>query len=126
MSNEDVAFQEQFRLLLETQRDPQGQPYSLAAVAKAVGLSEQALAYLLDGRSQQPRLDTLRRLCRFFQISLDYFQCETAAACRAFLAQQSPTLTAVAHESETLSSGGQHNVLSILEWLRRARPSSQH
>jgi transcriptional regulator with XRE-family HTH domain len=130
MATEPIPFQQQFQILLETLRDSQGLAYSVSAIAQAVELSEQALLYLLDGRSEYPRLDTLRRLCRFLHISLDYFQCETEADCRAFLvqalAQQSNTLHAITVESEDISAGGQRNVLTILEWLRRARHSGKH
>lgn len=129
MATEPIPFQRQFHVLMDTLRDPQGQTYSVSAIAQAAELSEQALLYLLDGRSQYPRLDTLRRLCRFFHVSLDYFQCETEADCRVFLmvalAQQFTTLHAIAVESEDISAGGQRNVLAILEWLRRARHSGK-
>ena len=131
MSDEGLPFQHQFSILLETVRDPDGQPYNTGAIARATGLSEQSLLYLLDGRSAYPRLDTLRRLCRFYNISLDYFDCETEENCRAYLAKEmagrsSVLVRDIAQELETLTSSGQRKVLVILEWVRRARRSRKH
>ncbi|MEO8396274.1 MAG: XRE family transcriptional regulator [Chloroflexota bacterium] len=131
MSDEGLPFQRQFSILLETVRQPDGQPYSTAMIARATGLSEQSLLYLLDGRSVSPRLDTLRRLCHFYDISLDYFDCETEESCRAYLAKEvagrsSALVRDIAQESETLTSSGQRKVLVILEWVRRARLSRKH
>ena len=87
---------------------PDGVPHSLAALAHATELSEQSLRYLLEGRTQYPRLNTVRRLCRFYDISLDYFGCETEAECRAYLAQlaaqrASPLVREIDQTAETLT-----------------------
>lgn len=130
MATEPIPFQQQFRILLDTLRDPQGQPYTLSAIARTTELSEQSLAYLLEGRSQNPRLDTLRRLCNFYHISLDYFDCETEADCQAYLIRQlsvsSILLHDIAEEAAALTPKAQRNVLAILEWIRRARQSRKN
>lgn len=125
MDSEAITFQQQFQILLDRLRDPQGKPYSLATLAQATGLSDQSLAYLLEGRSQFPRLDTLRALCRFYHISLDYFACETEADCHRYLLEQlaasSTLLNDIAMEAAALTPKGQRNVLTMLEWLRQMK-----
>lgn len=125
MGFEPISFQQQFQILLDQLRDPQGKPYSLATLAQATGLSDQSLAYLLEGRSQFPRLDTLRALCRFYHISLDYFACETEADCHRYLLEQlaasSTLLNDIAVEAAALTPKGQRNVLTMLEWLRQTK-----
>lgn len=131
MASEGVSFQEQFRILVETLTAPDGTPYKLATIAQAVDVSEQSLAYLLDGRTQYPRLETLRRLCRFYDISLDYFSCETEPECRAFLVQHaaqraSPIVHQIDKESETLTPSAKSSVLRLLDRIRHLRSSGKH
>lgn len=131
MAPEGVSFQEQFRILLETLTTPDGTPYKLATIAQATDVSEQSLAYLLDGRTQYPRLNTVRRLCRFFDISLDYFECTTEAECRAFLVQRaaqsaSPVIREINEQSETLTPSTKRSVIRLLERLRSLRRSSKN
>ena len=95
---------------------PNGQPHSLAAIARATELSEQSLHYLLEGRTEFPRLNTARRLCRFYDISLDYFGCETEADCRAYLAQlasqrASPLVREINQTAETLTPSAKRRAL---------------
>lgn len=130
MATEPIPFQQQFRILIDALPDPQGRTYSMSTIARMTELSEQALLYLLEGRSQNPRLDTLRRISRFFQISLDYFDNETEAECQAYLARHLTTssylLHDIAHESAALTPKGQSNALAVLEWIRRAVPSKKN
>lgn len=88
-------------------------------------MSPQALLNLLDDSSHYPRLETVRRLCRVYGISMDYFDCSTEKDCLDYLARQrvirSTELEEIARSAEALTSRGQRNVLNILEWLRRAR-----
>jgi DNA-binding IscR family transcriptional regulator len=60
MEVESISFQEQFHVLIDMLRDPQGKPYSISTLAQAAHLSDQSLLYLLEGRSQYPRLETIR------------------------------------------------------------------
>jgi transcriptional regulator with XRE-family HTH domain len=125
MPPDPISFQTQFRILIDMLRDPQGKPYSIATLAQAANVSDQSLLYLLDGRTQHPRLETVRALCRFYHISLDYFDCETEAACRVYLLEQisasSNLLHTIAVEATRLTPKGQRSVLAVLEWLRRSR-----
>lgn len=130
MAPEGISFQEQMRILIETLPAPDGTPYKLAAIAQAIAVSEQSLTYLLDGRTQFPRLNTARRLCRFYGISLDYFTCTSEAECRVYLVQHasqnaSPMIREIEEQSGTLSISGKRRVLRLLGRLRRLRRSSK-
>jgi transcriptional regulator with XRE-family HTH domain len=123
-------FREQFQILMTTQVTADGRPYPLGTLAKAAGLSEKSLQKMLDGRTQNPRLDSVRRICRFYRISLDYFDCETKAACLAFLAQNaaegaSLVVRTIDQEAETLPSAAKHQVLRLLERFRFLRSSGK-
>lgn len=121
-----LTFGEQFRLLIRFQTDAHGQPHSMTKVAEATGISVQTLLNLLDGTAGSPRYDNARRLCRFYGITLDYFDCETEAACRDYLAQHridaaTPETHTIEEESQALSPRGKRNILAFIEWVRRGK-----
>ena len=131
MSPDGIDFHEQLRILIEFMPASDGLPHSLAAIAQATELTEQSLRYLLEGRTEYPRLNTARRLCRFYDISLDYFGCETEAACRAYLAQlASQRASSLVHEidqtAETLTPSAKRRALGLLERFRNLRNSDKH
>ncbi|MEO8394782.1 MAG: helix-turn-helix domain-containing protein, partial [Chloroflexota bacterium] len=80
-------FRAQFQLLMTTLAGPDGRPCPLETLAQATALSEKTLQNMLEGRTRNPRLDSLRRICTFYHLSLDYFDCDTEAECLSFLAQ---------------------------------------
>ena len=98
---------------------------NITQIAKAAGISSQALANIIQGKSENPRLKTLQALCQYYGISLDYFACESKAECEAFLYKHqmetaSELVFEIEHEAAELSPKGQRNVLNIMEWMRRA------
>lgn len=123
--NTQISVSEQIRLLLELGT---GADINISQVAQATGISDQALANLLQGKSANPRLSTLLALCQHYGISLDYFACESEAACRAYLYHHqmqaaSPLIGAIENAAAHLSPKGQRNVLAIMEWMRLAAPA---
>jgi transcriptional regulator with XRE-family HTH domain len=125
-----VSTNTQIRLLLEEGVDPAGRAYRPGEVAAATGISDQALANLVQGKSSNPRLETLLALSGHYGISLDYFACETEDACREYLRRHrarhaSPLICEIENESARLSARGQRNVLAIMEWMQRAAPTAR-
>lgn len=117
-----------FVVLIQHLHAPNGKPYRIAAIAHGADIGEQTLLNLLDGTTHSPRIDTARRLCRFFGIELDYFSLETEAQCRDYLLQHrmdhaSTLVKDIAREASTLTLRGQQNVLAILELRQRVRSS---
>lgn len=112
----------QIQLLIGWSELRRPQHYTLREIAQAAGISTQALTNILDGKASDPRLTTLRNLCRFFQVSLDYFGGQTEIDCRAYLARRAVELGTSALQQITLTSHqlsprGQDNVLVILQWF---------
>ncbi|MEO8391407.1 MAG: helix-turn-helix domain-containing protein [Chloroflexota bacterium] len=131
MMAEHFPFREQFRILIDSLPAPEGNKYSIASISDATGLSEQTLQYLLEGRTQYPVLDSARKLCRFFGISLDYFECETEAECHEFLAQNaaqqaSSVVREIEQQADVLTQAAKGNVLRLLERFRYLRGSGKH
>lgn len=78
----------QLEILFDTVPAPDGKPYSLTEIAAATGVALNTLSRLKTGRIEDPRLSTLLILTKFFNISLDYFNCRTETACYQFLQQE--------------------------------------
>ena len=131
MMPEQFPFKEQFRILINSVLTPEGNKYSIAAISRGTGLKEQTLLYLLDGGTEYPVLDSARKLCRFFHITLDYFECQTEAECQEFLAQSaaqqaSEVIRQIDEQAETLTPSAKGNVLRLLERIRLLRGSGKH
>ena len=116
----------QIAVLLEDGVDIHGHSYTLAGAAAATGISNQALANLLHGKSESPRLETARALCRLYGISLAYFDLETEEACQAYLLHHRrhfapATVREIVSLSDQLSPRGKRNILAILHWIRAGK-----
>ena len=131
MKTEDLpqplSLQAQIRVLLDYGRPEHPEP-SLSELAEATGLSDQTWANLLQGKSTNPRLNTLLALCQYFDVSLDYFACTSEDACRTYLyahrlRDRSPHISDIEAAASRLSPRGQRNVLAMMEWMRRAARS---
>ncbi len=121
-----MTISEQVRVLFSYNTAPRSIP-NFTEIAGATGISDQTLANLLQGKSTNPRLKTLLALCQYYGISLDYFECETVAACREYLythqfRRASSLLSEIAVEAGRLSAKGQRNVLTLMEWMRLGNP----
>jgi transcriptional regulator with XRE-family HTH domain len=124
-----LSLSHQIRLLVDSLTDETGHPYSSARIAAATGISDQTLLNLISGKSDNPRLDTLQKLCAFYGISLEYFECTSEQRCIEYLAHRrleasSPIAHEIAVAADALSSQGKENVLTLLEWIESA--SAQH
>lgn len=113
----------QIAILLENGVDTHGQSYTLASAAAATGISDQALSNLLHGKTESPRLETVRALCHLYGISLSYFDLEAEEACRAYLSRHRQrfgpaTVREIVSLSDQLSPRGKRNILAILHWIR--------
>lgn len=120
----DFPLHAQIQLLLDCDAADCSQS-RFSELAKATGLSDQTWANLLQGKSTNPRLNTLLILCQFFGISLDYFNCTSETECREYLyihrlRLTSPLLDPIETAADRLSPQGQRNVLAIMEWMRMA------
>jgi len=121
-----LSLDRQLAVLLTEGVAPGGRTASPPEVAAAVGLSYQALLNLLHGKSRRPRLHTLRALCEFYAISLDYFDCPDEADCRAHLAARqiaaaSPTVRQIAEQATQLTPWGRRQMQVLLTWLEQGR-----
>lgn len=119
---EAIGADRQLALLLALGVDPQGQRHTLPSLARATGVSDQTLLNWLNGKTASPRLQTVRALCRVYGITLDYFDLETEADCRAYLinhqAQLFPLIRSICELANHLSPISQRYLQRILSWIR--------
>ncbi len=117
-----ITTTQQLQLLLNSVPPGHDRPSNLSEIAQTVGLSVQTLAKLVSGQTADPRLDTLRRLCQYYRVSLDYFSGQTLTECQAYLNQQrlaaaSSVIHEIARQTDSLSQRSQGNIQLILRWL---------
>jgi transcriptional regulator with XRE-family HTH domain len=130
MTNKPISIARQMRLLLDYTREPNTRPATINDLARAIGLTQQTLQNILQERIDNPRLFTLRALCVYYGISLDYFDLKTEELCRHYLnAQQlklaSPLIQQIQDESTSLIALSRRNILATLEWMREVlRPQT--
>jgi len=113
---------QQLALLLEEGIDTQGHTHTLASLAAKSGVSDQALANLLSGKTGSPRLLTVRAICAVYGLSIDYFDLDTERACRLQLEQhrraQLPLIAEIAHMADQLSPDDQQSLNTVIRWIR--------
>lgn len=131
MLDDPFPFREQLRILIQTIPASDGNAYGISIIAKVTGLSAQSLVYMLDGRTNNPRLDSLRRICRFYNISLDYFKCNSEEKCRGFLAQNaaykaSPLIREIDQKAEALTPSDKSRVLRLIDRVNVLRRLRKH
>jgi transcriptional regulator with XRE-family HTH domain len=125
MTSKPISIARQLELLLNTTLPLDTRPMTVKDAATAIGVTQHTLLNILHGRIDNPRLFTLRSLCVFYGISLDYFDLPTEEQCRLYLARQhlrtaSPLVQKIYAESDDLKPGGYRNILSALKWIRAA------
>jgi transcriptional regulator with XRE-family HTH domain len=96
----------------------------LKEVSSVTGISIGTLSQLRTGRIQNPRLNTLREICKFFDVPLRYFETQTVAACYAILNhqedQQADEMNEIAFRAANLSEQSQQDILHIIKWVQAA------
>lgn len=109
------------RLLIRFGRGRTGDVVTIDTLLANIDLSRQGLHNLLNGKSRNPRIGTLRSLCNFYQIPLAYFDCGSEAECIEFLARYgrlvSDDVTELVQISSGLSPRGQRSVIGLLDML---------
>lgn len=128
--SDHISIARQMQLLLEYTPEPNTRPSTIDSLAEALGITQQTLQNILHERIDNPRLNTLKALCQFYRISLDYFDLPTEEKCRHYLAAQQLKQAPVAvqlieNETHNLTGKAQRNVLSALKWISAAFPSKK-
>jgi transcriptional regulator with XRE-family HTH domain len=123
-SQEPLPLKDLVNFLFDTIRHPDGRPYTTQEVADKLSISPATINQMRTGRSRNPTLPTLREVCRFFDISMDFFQCRSYDECYALLTedrtQDSPQAAEIAFRASVLSPKSQEDILRIITWVEAA------
>lgn len=119
-----LSVAQQIQILLDTVQHPSGRPYTMQEVSEAIDVSVATLSQLKTGKIKNPQLNTLREICRFFNVPLRYFETRTVDECYALLAAGQepppPAINEIAFRATQLSPEGQRDVLKIMGWVEAA------
>ena len=122
MRTDPISAAEQLALLLEYGLDLSGKRYTVPQLAAAGQISDQTLLNILNGRTDSPRLSSVRAICAVYGLSVDYFDCETIAACRAYLSYHRqrvlPLVGDIADSASDLNPDNRQRIANIIRWIQ--------
>jgi transcriptional regulator with XRE-family HTH domain len=123
--NDTFSVSQQLALLLEHGIDSSGQFYTVQKLSDVSGISDQTLLNILNGTTTSPRLKTARAICQVYDLSLDYFDLDTSANCRAYLERHRqrhiPLIREIDSSVSQLPPDGQRQITRVLFWIKAAR-----
>ena len=98
----------------------EGLPTSYRAIAQATGMPYNNIRKIHIGENRNPGVNTLKTLADYFGVDLGYFDCQTEAECRDYLAGQHQTaaLAGIALRAEGLSEEGLAAIEQMIEHVR--------
>ncbi|MEQ8677203.1 MAG: helix-turn-helix transcriptional regulator [Aggregatilineales bacterium] len=115
---------DQINILFEAITRADGRPYAMQEVAENIDVSLATISQLRNGKIKNPQLNTLRELCRFFDVPLRYFETTQPEECYALIANKGdlkvPQLNEIAFRALKLSPQSQRDVLNIIKWAQAA------
>ncbi|MGB7342046.1 MAG: helix-turn-helix transcriptional regulator [Phototrophicaceae bacterium] len=115
----------QLTILFDAVQHAEKRPFTLQEVSDATGISVGTLSQLRTGRIENPQLNTLREICRFFDVPLRYFEAQNEDQCYAFIQDNDrdkhiPELSEIAFRATNLSPDSQRDLLKIIKWVQAA------
>jgi transcriptional regulator with XRE-family HTH domain len=123
-TKQPLTLKEQINFLFDTITHPDGRPYTLFEVAEHLNISTATINQLRTGRIKNPTLPTLKQLCQFFGVPLNFFDCQTYDACYEVVAQtrlpEAPEAAEIAFRASRLSPKSQERLLQALSWIEEA------
>jgi transcriptional regulator with XRE-family HTH domain len=127
--NNFLSVAEQLQVLFEAVQHPSGRAYTMQEVSDSIDVSPATLSQLRTGKIKNPQLNTLREICRFFDVPLRYFETRSVEECYALLADgredTASPLNEIAFRATQLSPESQRDVLTIIRWVEAAESQRQ-
>ncbi len=125
-----LSVAEQLNILFDAIRHPEGRAYQLQEVGEASGISLGTISQMRAGKIKNPQLNTLRALCRFFDVPLRFFETRTVEECYAILSDRGevhapPALSEIAFRASSLPPRAQQDILTVIKWVQAAEQQRQ-
>jgi transcriptional regulator with XRE-family HTH domain len=123
-AHEGLLLRDLVNFLFDNVLRPDGRPHTTQEVTDHVRISHATINQLRTGRSKNPTLPTLQELCRFFEVPLSFFECQTYDECYAVLADkpeaQTEGVAEIAFRASRLSAQAQRDILKVIQWVEAA------
>jgi transcriptional regulator with XRE-family HTH domain len=120
-SHEPILLKDLVNFLFDNVLHPDGRPYTTQEVTDRVRISHATINQLRTGRNKNPTLPTLHEICRFFDVPLSFFDCQTYDECYAVLAERPGVSTGdvaeIAFRASRLTVEGKRDLLRAIQWV---------
>ncbi|KAB2904692.1 MAG: helix-turn-helix domain-containing protein [Anaerolineae bacterium] len=119
-------------LLFEVIRRPDGRMYTEKEVSEQGNITHKTLNHIRTGKTPNPGIATIREICRFFGVSLAYFESSTVEECYAFLKERkyperpSNSANEILFRSLELSEEARKDILQVIRWVEAAEREKNH
>jgi transcriptional regulator with XRE-family HTH domain len=126
MTEPEPTIAELIDLLFEVIHRPDGKMYSEREVSERVNITHKTLNHIRTGKTPNPGINAVREICRFFGISLAYFDCQTREECYTFLRERkypeplARSANEIMFRALELSEGARQDVLNVMRWVEAA------
>lgn len=121
---DELSLAQQITLLFDVRRHPTGRSYTMQEVCDATGISVAAISQMRNGKITNPQFNTVKSLCKFFNVPLRYFDTKTLEECYAIFNEedQPPTFenNEIAFRANSLSEEAQQDILKMIRWVQAA------
>lgn len=122
-TNESLPFSKLFNLLFEHVRDSDGKVFTDSEVSKTTGMSQSSISALRRNITNNPRLDNVKAVAKFFGVSLNYFSARSEQEAINLIVdskhENSPDIE-LATRLTNLSDEARQDLESILKWVQKA------
>jgi transcriptional regulator with XRE-family HTH domain len=119
--SEPLLLKDLVNFLFDNVLHPDGRPYTTQEVTDHVRISHATINQLRTGRSKNPTLPTLQEIGRFFDVPLNFFDCQTYEECYAILAERPEASTEdvaeIAFRASRLTAEGKQDLLRAIQWV---------
>lgn len=118
--------------LFKNIRKVDGSTYSEYEVSKAISLGASSVGFIRSGKTTNPGLDTIRKLCFFFEVPLTIFQCQTIEDVKEVIelhrrikpdeneGEKHPLISEILMRASALSEAGKRDILKLVKMVNHA------
>jgi len=99
-------------------------------IANATGISISVLHDIRSGVTNDPRIETMKKIADYYQVDLNYFELETEGACTTYLSVRGAKLKGIkvevddkaavifrSEEGQTLTAEGLRQIQTMIEFI---------
>lgn len=122
MSNPDMSLADKVDLLFEHGRK-QGKNVTYQAIGEATGVAWTNLMKIRNGKNANPGLRVVQALAAYFEVKLDYFDCQTPEECQNYLdgvSEESIARELVKLRGHNLSPKALMTLEAMIEYVKQA------